>query len=322
MNKVWTRILVAGAFALSVLVVGCSDKAQFTSNSNTIYFTQGYNPPYLDVLWMVDSRSPMHNDQSQLTSEAQAFFTRLDSSTTQYRMAMVSADMQYARGALQPQSNPIILTKGLGTLDQRVANFSSLISQEINLNTSASNAGFQSALAALQGPFVPKKNVPLVLVFVGYSDDHSALPNGATDLVTYYSQAYLVLKGNDTSLLRGYSVNYTAGGKRCAQQYGSDIDSAGFTNNYFNMATALSGSTGDLCGSWSSNVDLTGLRLSDLPKSFALEQVPANPSGMQVTVSQNGTQITNLTWTYDATNNAIVFNAAPPEGSTIAVTFQ
>lgn len=313
--------LLLAALALLSMVAGCGSDPQFISSSQTIYFTQDYNPPYIDVLWMLDSRSPMSNARTILTQQATSFFQRLDSTTTQYRMGLVTADMQYARGALQPKGSPLILTKGLGTLEQRVQNFSSLISQQINLATSATNSGFQSALTALQANFPPKANVPLVLVFLSYSDDKSTVP-GALDAVSYYSQAFLNLKGGRSELLRAYSINYTSGGKRCAQQYNADIDSAGFQNNYFNLAVSLGGSTGDLCESWSAGVDLSGLRLRDLPKVFTLEQVPVNPNTIQVSVTQGGQLVSGVTWKYDATANAIVFDKAPPEGSTIAVTLQ
>jgi hypothetical protein len=272
---------------------------------------------------MIDNRSPMYNDRGPLVQQATEFFQRLDASTDQYRMAFVSQDMQFAKGALQPTSNPQILTIGLGTLDQRVAAFSSLISQQINLNTSAQNQAFASVLAALQNNFVPRSGVPLVLVFISYSDDHSTVPVQGQDDVTYYSQQYLALKGGQSNLLRVYSVNYyPKPAQRCAVQYNAEIDEPGFQNTFFNMAQALGGSTADLCSDFSSQVDLSGLQLTSLPSSFTLEQTPTSPSSVTVTVSQNGQPVSGLTWNFDSADNAVVFNQPPPQGSTIQVSFQ
>jgi hypothetical protein len=271
---------------------------------------------------MIDNRSPMYNDRGPLIQQATEFFQRLDSTADQYRMAFVSQDMQFAQGALQPTSDPTVLTVGLGTLDQRVADFSSLISQQINLNTSAQNQAFASTLAALQNNFIPRSGVPLVLVFISYSDDHSTVPVASDTDVAYYSQQYLALKGNQADLLQVYSVNYyPKPAARCAVQYNAEIDEPGFQNTFFNMATTLGGSTADLCSDFSSQIDLSGLQLTTLPSSFTLEQTPTNPSSVSVTISQDGQTVTGLTWTFNAATNAIVFNEPPPEGSTIQVTF-
>jgi hypothetical protein len=308
---------------LGILIAGCGGGDGFTQSQKTAFFTQSYDPPYLDVLWMIDNRSPMYNDRGPLVQQATEFFQRLDASTDQYRMAFVSQDMQFAKGALQPTSNPQILTIGLGTLDQRVAAFSSLISQQINLNTSAQNQAFASVLAALQNNFVPRSGVPLVLVFISYSDDHSTVPVQGQDDVTYYSQQYLALKGGQSNLLRVYSVNYyPKPAQRCAVQYNAEIDEPGFQNTFFNMAQALGGSTADLCSDFSSQVDLSGLQLTSLPSSFTLEQTPTSPSSVTVTVSQNGQPVSGLTWNFDSADNAVVFNQPPPQGSTIQVSFQ
>jgi hypothetical protein len=267
---------------------------------------------------MVDDRSPMYDSRVNITKEARNFVARLDASATQYRMAMVSADMQYAKGALRPRGNPVILTKGLGTLDERTAAFASQLAQQINLQTSAFNRGMESALKALTTSFVPQVNVPLVVVFLSYSEDESTVPGG--DRVTYYKNALLSLKANKPEQLRVYSVNYVAGGKRCAQEFGNPIDAAGYVPYYFNLATAAGGSTADLCGTFSSSIDLSGLRLKALPKSFTLETVPTNPSSIQVTVSKDGQPLT-VKWTYNAATNSIDFDQTPPEGAVIQVVF-
>src|SRR4051794_12199552 len=98
-------------FTVTLMYVSCGSKEEFTQQATTQIFVQDYNPPYLDVLWMVDDRSPMSRAKSHLVSEASRFFQRLDAIPSDYQMAFVSADMDYARGRLKPQDNPIILKK-------------------------------------------------------------------------------------------------------------------------------------------------------------------------------------------------------------------
>ena len=327
------RFLIGGSrivllCSVALMYVSCGSKEDFTQQATTQFFTQDYNPPYLDVLWMINNQSPMHRIESHLVSETQNFFSRLDSMSTYYQMAYVSADMQFARGALQPQGEPVVLTQNTGTEDQRVGLFGDIISQIINLQTGYLDEGFESVRTALLTNFVPRKNVPLVLVFISDADDHSPLTDPSGSAVNFYANAYQAIKGNDPTMLRVYSVNYEPGAptdqNRCATRYDADIDSSGFQNRYFDLANQLAGSstnvTADLCGSFSSQIDLTGLKQSQLSSTFLLDSNP-NPSSISVTVTQGNQVLSNLAWTYDATNNQIDFSTTPPAGSVIEVTY-
>jgi hypothetical protein len=314
--------------------VSCGSKEGFTQQATTQFFTQDYNPPTLDILWMVDNRSPMHRAQWQLRQEAGNFFARLSGATSDYRMALVTADMQFAQGRLQPVQSPTVLSTTVGTFDQRLALFDSLLFQTINLQTGYADQGLESVRVALTRYFVPRAGVPLILVFVSDSDDHSPLSddNGAA---SFYAKQYLAAVGNNQSLLRAYSINYQPlpngadvndaqwDSVRCATRYHADIDSSGFQNRYFNLATLLTTgtaqTTADLCGSFSGKIDLTGLRLKELPHAFPL-QMTVKPSTLIVSVSLHGNEV-NAPWTYDAATNQIVFASAPPEGSTIQVSY-
>jgi hypothetical protein len=321
-NINFKKVLVGLAVGSLAWVVGCASNENFNSSSTTQYFTQSYNPAKLDVLWMIDNRSPMHKMETQLVSETSNFFSRLDALTTQqYKMAIVDADMQFAKGALQPQnSSTQILTKTTGSITDRTNLFASLISQEINLQTGYADQGFDSAYAALTQNFIPEAGVPLVLVFISDSDDHSTNFTG-TNAVTYYASAFSALKANDPTMLRVYSVNYASTTDSCAtQDYDADINKAGFQNRYFGLANALNGSTADLCGSFSNQIDLTGLQTTTLPSTFQLNATP-NASTISVSVFDSTQTYTNLSWTYNAATNSIVFTAPPPQGVTIQVTF-
>jgi hypothetical protein len=323
MKRIVYRVGVAGIVAVALL--GCQSHDTFVSVSSTEYFVQNYHPPQLDVLWVVDNRSPMYRVRTHLNQEAAAFFQRLDASTaSDYRMGVVTADMQYSNGDLFPKESPVVLTKGLGTLSQRTTYFANLLTDVINLRTGAVDQSFASALAALKRTFVPRPFVPLVLVFLSDSDDHSSSP---TEAVSYYSAELLALKGNDSDQLRVYSVNYIpvpngqpAAPYRCATQFNADIDRVGFENRFFRLADSLTGDTSNLCESFAGNIDLSGLKLTQPLVRFVLVGRP-DPSGITVTVSLNQQAVSGLKWKYEASSNSIVFDSAPPEGATIQVTY-
>ena len=333
------RFIRSSTFSVFLTVLGlvllglsaCADKTQLLQQNSSVSFTQDFNPPLLDILWVLDDRSQFYSapGRTNIIEEAKKFFTRLDSSTASYQMGFITADMLSAQGRLQPVSSPIILKKNMGTLDQRVALFSSLLTQvAFNGRTSGLNKAFEAtSLALTRGAFQTRTNVPLVLVFLTDSDDHSAVPTQET-AVSYYSRVFLGVKNNNRDLLKVYSINYerlSAGqtvntSNRCVTLYNADIDQAGFQDRFFQLALNLSGDTGNICGTFSQKISLNGLKLKSLSNRFKLDDT-IQESSLKVYVSLNGQPVEGLTWSFEPSSNEIVFSEAPPEGSRIDVTY-
>jgi len=309
---------------MAMFYIGCGEQQQFISRSATQNFVQDLNPEFLDILWMVDDRSPMHRIAPTLIEEAKQFFTRLDGAAHHYRMAFVNHDMELSNGDLKPKNNPVILTKDFGTVEQRVTIFGNIINQVlINLSTGAVNQGFESVRTALTQNFVPRSGVPLVIVFISDGDDASTNIPQNMDAVDYYSDTFLSLKDNNADLLRVYSINYIAEktpANRCATQFNADIDKPGFENRYSRLALDLNGETGNLCGNFADQINLAGLRLNELKSRFQLDKA-ANEDSIKIIVSLNGQTIEGLVWAYDSGTREIVFSFPPPEGANISVNF-
>lgn len=300
----------------------CSNQEGFQQIGTSEVFLQEYNPHMLEVLWVVDDRSPMYKNRTSIVAEATHLFENIDSQLGefgQYRMAIMNHDARTGKkGAIYP-TEP--LTRGQGTLAERVAAFQSVFPAFVNLMTDSISRGLENSLDALQRTFKTDARVPLVLIYVSYADDKSANP-GAGTAVEYYSQQLLALKNNNPDLLRVYSINYTSGGGRCALQVGADIDSpATFQDRYFQLASTLGGETADLCSSgWGQSFDLSGVQLKVLPKKFALQGKPKVDT-IEVTMSRNGVNMVVPHWTYDATTREIVFDTVPEQGVTIFVNY-
>lgn len=322
---------LVGCFGMAALVAvlglsACSDGERFIQQSTSEFFLQDFNPPFIDVLWVVDDRSPMYRIREHLNEEATRFFQRLDQSASQYRMGIISADTQFSGGELKPSGNPVILTKNLGTVDQRAQAFSTILSQVINLKTGAESNGLAAGLLALNGGFFSQPNVPLVIVYISDADDHSDVDGGG-DAIDHFKEQYTSLKDSE-DLIQVYSINYLpldgaakTSENRCATLYNADIDKAGFEDRYFRFAETFGGDTSDVCGGFANDIDLTGLRLKELPTRFVLERRP-DPSTIDVGVTRDGQLVPFPDWTYDAATNEIVFEAAPPAGTTIQVTYR
>jgi len=324
----WLALPILFVCAMMVLV-NCSNKENFASKNTTQFFVQSFNPPFLDVLWMVDDRTDLSyyaSTRNQVISQAQTFFTRLDAMTTSdYRMAIIDGDSSQS-GTLEPHGTGTILTKGLASIATRVSAFTSIIGEIIDLNTASQMTGLENARLALNSTFVPRTGVPLVMVFITDSDDHSQLPAsaGTADPISYYSQAYLAAVGNNPKLLQVFSVNYVQGGTHCASQANIDQPSD-YNNNFDKVSTALSGQNVDLCGSWGNAISLNGLKLTTPQTTFALSSTPQIST---LTVSIFDTQgnsydtVTAYPYTYSASTNSIVFSPnPPPDGTTIQVDY-
>ncbi|MFM8269619.1 MAG: hypothetical protein ACKN9V_05460, partial [Pseudomonadota bacterium] len=314
-----------------VVLSSCAQKESFVTSGSSQFIVQDLNPPYLDILWVLDDRSPMNLVRDHLISEASNFFARLDSIPSNYQMGITTMDTLKNRGALRPAGT--ILTKKMGTLDQRLHVFENLLSQIINLQTGAENTGLAATLLSLNGQFKTRSGVPLVLVFISDGDDFSNFNSiTAQDPVDFFASQVLSLKGKKEELVKAYSINYvpltsgvSASDVRCATRNNADIDKAGtgalrseggpwFQDRYFRLARKLKGDTADLCSSFSSKIDLSGLRLKALPTRFKVEGGVSNASLLRVVVTSKDGQSLNIPWSFDASTNEVVFSTAPPEG--------
>lgn len=303
--------------------LSCGEKAGFVQPLKTDFFTQDFIPEYLDILWVIDDRSPMSNAVAKLLPQAREFFKRLATSTYRYRMGLVAAD---GKGTLLPRENPVLLTNEKGSVDERANQFQLILSKIINLKTRATNQGLGSAEAALKETFRPRTGVRLVLVFISDADDHSS--PSSVDAIDRYADTIRNLTGNDPELLRVYSVSnfpypesQRNADNRCATRYSADVDDQpNYQRRYFNLAERLGGKIGELCGSFAGAIDLTGLRLTNEKTRFLLEQ-KANPTTVSVTVFR-GEERFDLPWHFDEFTNEVVFQSAPPMGATIQVTYQ
>ncbi len=324
------RLLIA--FCILSVLSACSDTENFVSSSVTETFVQDYNPHYLEVLWVVDDRSPMRNYRTRLITEAQNLFVKIDNQLGaygQYRMGITSMDGIYNKGLLKPIGAPAILTRGMGTLDQRVAFFGNIFFPLLNLSTSAENYGIEASYEALTKTFVTDARLPLVLVYLSYSDDASAAPTGV-DPVDHFADKLLALKNGNNDLLRVYAANYTAAAPgavtpemRCARSTDNEIDisPATYEDRFFRLATKLGGNTADLCtAGFVNQFDLSGLQLKVLPKRFPLQGIPQLET-LKVTIVRDSAEIQGYNWTFDASTREIVFDVTPPEGTTLIMTY-
>jgi hypothetical protein len=326
------RLGFAVGLLLSLWLVGCKGQDNFIQQSASEFFTVDFNPDYIDVLWVVDDRSPMNNIKTKLVAEASRFFERLDGSTAQYRMGIISADSRFAKGQLKPDGAGVILTKNYGTVQQRSQSFGSILAQVINLHTGGEANGLAASLMALRSTFMTVPGAPLVIVYISDGDDHSEIAN--REAVDYYAEELTKIKGKK-ELLRIYSINLKelagqpkSDTNRCTTLDQAEIDVLShfsgsqptFEDRYFRLADKLGGEKAELCGSFASLINLDGLKLKELPNRFRLKTRP-NPKTIHVTLFRGEEALPVPAWTYEPATNEIVFSVTPPAGTTVYVSF-
>lgn len=338
LKKLDRKTLLRSLFTLCILPVlaSCGASETFTASSRTETFVQDYNPDYLEVLWMVDDRSPMRRYQSRLVAEAQTLFTRLEASVGplgQTKVGVTSTDGRVGKiGLMKPIGSPVLITTGMGDLAERVRVFGNILFPLINLQTDAVNSGIAASLKALSSaPFSTDPRVPLVLVYLSYGDDDSEVPAGTADPVEHFAQGLLALKNGNQNLLRVYAANYLplpagtppTAATRCAKDTDNEIDisPATYEDRYFRLARRLGGSTADLCqAGFASSFDLGGVKLKTLPDFVTLQGRP-RPETINVSFSSLGRQVSGPQWRYSEATRTITFSEVPPEGVSIIVTY-
>ncbi len=325
-------------FLLCILPVlaSCGGSETFLASSRSETFVQDYNPDYLEVLWMVDDRSPMRRYQSSLVTEARTLFTRLEASVGpfgQTKVGVTSTDGRPGKiGLMKPIGSPVLITTGVGDLAERVRVFGNILFPLLNLETDAVNSGIAASLRALSSaPFSTDARVPLVLVYLSYGDDDSQVPAGTADPVEYFAQSLLALKNGNRDLLRVYAANYLplppgtppTIATRCAKDTDNEIDltPATYEDRYFRLARRLGGTTADLCqAGFASGLDLAGVKLKTLPDFVTLQGRP-RPETIDVSFSSFGKQVSGPQWQYSEATRTITFSEVPPEGLSIVVTY-
>lgn len=191
----WLMVVVAGLFVSS----SCS-KPQYSLPDQSQNFAQQvtYNNK-VDIVLMIDNSSSMDIYQARLASEAPALIDTLNSLDMDYRIVVVTTDMQGGGNGGRFIGTPAVLTPA-------TANLAALLQQKINVGTTGSSLerGLQSIQAALQydnGATFIRQDAALAVLAITSEDDYSA--GTAQSFINYFTQ----LKPNLPTNKKGWLVN-------------------------------------------------------------------------------------------------------------------
>ncbi len=291
----------------------------------------------VDVLFVVDNSGSMMEEQQSLGQNFASFLSAADGASVDYRIGVTTTGLEPSpggwsecpggaqggeNGRLFPVdgSRPRIITPGTPDAATVFANNTRVGVCHWN------EQGLEAAYRALSDPLLYSDDDPrtpqpndgnggflredarLAIIFVSDEEDFSAQP------VSFYETYLMALKGNDRSKLSINAIVGPADLSKCPTSSSSG-------SRYSQLAQTTGGVVESICTpNWANSLEKLSDSTFGANRKFPLSETPADPAGIVVHV--DGVPVTSG-WTYDARDNAVLFDraSAPSAGSLVEVTY-
>lgn len=275
------------------------------ASMHTDRFTQTANTPRLDLLFMIDDSGSMSDKQTQLANQVPAFLTWAQNNNVDFRVAVVTSDMDDATLSGRFQGSPLILTPGTPDL---AAAFAANIQRGVN--GSGNEQGLAAIVAALTPPLSTTTNqgflrADAALGVLVLSDEEDFSTIAVTDAIAALEAA------KPMGTVRVNAIVTPAIGCMTGVSAGT---------RYLAVAQHFGGTVESICAaSWQTSLTTWGM-VGGLRARFALSRAPRAGS---IAVQVNGAPAPGTSWVYDTITNAVVFTAgnAPASGAAIEITY-
>ena len=287
-----------------LMALGCSDY-QVVESSFVESFFQPDRGEGIDILWVVDNSATMYEEHDLLMDSADAFIGFVSNSSVDFRLGVISTDMDDDRGRL----NGSVLDVGSSDM---VDTFIDQI--EMQIAGSRNEQGFAAALIGAdpeRNPDFARAGADLELVVFSDEDDQSSM-DVATFVDTLETQ-------RPSAQVKVHAVvgDPPAG---CV----SALAAADVGTRYLEAQAATLGRRESICTlDYGAMLARVALDVIGLQTSFALSKVPAVPTIVLTVDGIEPHQRRRDGWWYDPGTNTIEFDgfAVPPPGSQIDVTY-
>ncbi len=307
---------------------------------NTDEFQQ-LETPEVDILFVIDNSCSMSEEQTSLASNFDAFIQFADSQALDYRIGVVTTDVDGCPSPA-PAQRPNSLAQGqcgyfadgngdgsqmnpnwrLITPDEQPSAtqaFSAIVSQGIN--GSGTERGLEAAYLALSSPVITgwnngflRTNAYLALIFLSDEEDQSS------NAVDFYVNYFLAIKGfRNTNLFSASAIVGDVPGGCATAEAGS---------RYAATAERSGGIFESICtADWAQSLQNLGLSVFGYKSRFFLTNQPVAGT---VEVIVDGVPVDavgpagQVRWTYDPATNTVNFAplAIPEPGSEITITYR
>ncbi|MBI2372471.1 MAG: choice-of-anchor D domain-containing protein [Deltaproteobacteria bacterium] len=265
----------------------------------------------VDVLFVIDDSCSMYGEQDELSRNFASFINAAALRQIDFHIGITTTD---ATAGLGSPSQPRRGGELVGPFMTRsTSNLEGTFRAQANVGVdgSSNEQGLEAMLLAFQlaesgtGPNAGmfREGSARVVVFVTDEDDQSA-----ADPVVYF---------NELRRRASYYVvaAVTGGLNGCVNPLSGDT--AFPAQRYLNFL-ALTGGIGEsICGNWASSLQSIGNAAFGLRLRFPLGRPADRTEPIRVTVDG----VPSTSWSYDATDPAIVFTNPPREGSSIVIEY-
>lgn len=319
------QLLIAG---LCALASACGPKAANFSilPASQSRFQGSVANNKVDILWVIDNSGSMAPKQTTLANGFSDFIQVFDTKGFDYRMAVVTTDLVADDGTFRGATK--VLTPSTAALaatfqnNVQVGALGAANAQAIDVTMRALNS---TKLATDNTGFL-RSDAHLAVIYLSDADDNDST-NTTTQLTTFLTslkpQIYDVIA-------RTYKNNYTISAvvapafpdAGCTALYGAGTYEKG--TKFINLASATNGSTASICNaSFAAGLNTLSQRIAEAITEIPLSRAPDTST---ITVHFNGvlqTQDATNGWTYDSTNQKIVFHgtAIPNDNTSISINY-
>lgn len=253
-----------------------------------------------DILFVIDNSGSMGTNQSNLINNFDSFIGVFSAAGVDYQIGFITTDDENLVGGSLITSMSADPVGEANTIISSIGTWGSANEKGLHYSHLATSSG---AIAGPGSTFL-RTDSKLAVIYVSDEPDHSS-----TVTPSDVSSHLLSLKSSsDLVVAHAVAGDYPGG---CSSNGGAQ-----FGDGYYDVVTDLGGTFVSICAS-----DF-GIQLDTLAReSLTLNTFPLsdNPIEDTIEVTVDGMSITD--WTYDSSANSITVSSAPPEGSSIDITY-
>ena len=287
-----------------LLALGCSDYNVISKGLSESFF-QNDREEGVDILWVIDNSATMYEEQDLLMESADNFIAFVANSSVDFRLGVVSTDMDVDPGLLQ---GPVIDAETSNMVDRFIRQI------ETDRVGSRDERGLEAAIVGASPELSPefaRARSDLELVVFSDEDDHSTRP--VVDVLGELEDQ------RDGGAVKVHAVvgDPPAG---CV----SALAAADVGTRYLEAQAITEGRRESICTlDYGGMLARVALDVIGLETTFALAEIPG-PSTIELTVDGVAVHRRDVDgWRYNPGDNTVIFDgyAVPPAGARIDVSY-
>jgi len=266
----------------------------------------------VDVVWVIDNSSSMAQEQGRVSAAITSFFEWFTTLNLDYQMGVITTDVVNPVYSGRLVGSPTFITPATPNAEAELAEAIQVGTEDMGDESglAATELAFSEPVLSAENAGFMRSGANLVIVYLSDEPEYSA-PDSA-----HYISFLQGLKPDPADILVAAIVgDYGTG---CSNTCDDAPQDAQPGDKYLDVVTAFSGVFGSICTcDLSSILSEIGLEATRYVRTFALSEVPTDPTAIAVFVE--GTETTD--WTWEADTNEIVFTMPPLNGDEIIVRY-